>query len=86
MVVDESRTLSVVCLDFSKDFDTVSHKIPLGTAQLSQRDGGVSSTGYAPEPSECDPGPSALGEPACTGRWGHMTSIGLFYLNHCVIL
>lgn len=27
-VVDESRTLNVVCLGFSKDFDTVSHRFP----------------------------------------------------------
>lgn len=67
-VVDESRTLNVVCLGFSKDFDTVSHKIPIGTAQLTQRDGGVSNTGYIPEPSEHNPGQPALGDPACMHR------------------
>lgn len=63
-VVDESRAPNVVYLDFSKDFDAVSHKIPLGTEQLTQRDGGVSNTGYILEPSDHDPGPSALGDAA----------------------
>lgn len=86
ILVDESRTLNVVYLDFSKDFDTVSRKIPLRTARLTQRDGEVFNTGYIPEPSERDPGPSAPGDAACTGRLGHMTSRGLFCLNRCVIL
>lgn len=60
--------MNVVYLDFNKDFDAVSHKIPIGTGELTQRDGGVSNTGYIPEPSEHDPGQPAVGMHA-QGGW-----------------
>lgn len=66
--------MNVVYLDFNKDFDAVSHKIPIGTGELTQRDGGVSNTGYIPEPSEHDPGQPAVGDPACMHAQGGWTA------------